>query len=752
MPLKKNNETENSEKKIIGNKPAINSKKKTKKKVVLKKTKKTEVKSINEKTDKKKFAKLKLGKSQYAKSDIVKKNILKKVKVLKIKNNENISKKQLSESLKNIKKLSKTLTKKSIVKNEKLRLPTINNDLSNAFPIKKQKLNSIAIGKSNISLNQKSKNRDVELKQISINENKPNKKIIINKLTTINEFANKININIEDVSKKLFSIGGTIVPNQILDRDTIILLASELGYDAEFSSSYHEEKKDFLTLKLRPPIVTIMGHVNHGKTSLIDAIRSSDVVASEYGGITQHIGAYKINISNEKSIVLLDTPGHEIFTTMRLRGSKITDIIVLVISALDGIMPQTIEVINLAKAVDVPIIVAINKIDLSILDSKKIRNDLSNYGLIPEEWGGDTIMIDISAKQKTNIDLLIEMILLKAEIMELKADSSKNAKGVVIEAKLDTRRGIVVTLLVQDGTLKIGDNFVVGSTHGKIKAINDEHKKKLIIVPPSTPVEILGINEFPTVGDEFVVVNNESQAKQIVQSRKKMKETFSKSDNHLSLNDISLKKTRDLRIILKTDVQGSLEALLDALKKLSTHHEEVNLKIIHKGTGAITESDVALAVASNAIIIGFNLRPDATVEKFIELKKINVNTYRVIYDLIADIKAAMEGLLDPYMKEKIFGKAVVKQIFKLSNYGTIFGCYVVDGKIQRGTTARVLRNNIIIFDGNISSLKRFKDDIKEVEKGYECGIGFENFFNARQGDIIESYMMEKIIRKFDDNR
>jgi small GTP-binding protein len=671
-------------------------------------------------------------------------------------------------------------------------------------------------------------------------------------------------------------------------------LANEFGYDVRLESIYSKEElnaeEDSSKLKPRPPVVTIMGHVNHGKTSLLDAIRSSNIVSSEHGSITQHIGAYKVEVPSGDYIAFLDTPGHEVFTAMRSRGAQATDIVVLVVSAADGVMPQTVEAINHAKAANVPIVVAVNKIDLPASDTQKIRQELSSYGLVPEEWGGDTIMVDISAKQKTNIDSLLEMILLKAEMMELKANPDKKAEGVVIEAKLDSRRGPVTTLLVQGGTLRVADNLVIGTTYGKVRAMIDDRGKKfneappstpveilgmnwpprvgdkfividresqareiarsrrekakaaslkprhrlslvdvnigqvkdlriilkadvqgslgalsdalerlstseislkiihrgavttllvqsgtlrvvdnLVIgtiygkvramvddrgkrfneAPPSTPVEILGMNESPQVGDKFIVVDHESQAREIARSRrKKVREASLKPRHHLSLADINMGQVKDLRIILKADVQGSLGALSDALERLST--SEISLKIIHRGAGAITESDIALAVASDALVVGFNLRPDTAVEKLAETEGVSINVYRIIYDLIADIRAAMEGLLDPDVKEKVLGRAVVKQVFRLSSYGIISGCSITDGKIQRGAKIRLLRDNVIVFEGNISSLKRFKDDVKEVEKGYECGIGLEKFSDVKPGDIIENFSMEKVARKLDN--
>lgn len=585
----------------------------------------------------------------------------------------------------------------------------------------------------------------------TVNENKFIGSISINELITVRDLAEKMKLRVGDVLKKLLSMGSLATINQRLDTDTAILLANEFGYDAKLSSIYSEEAilteaDDPAKMRHRPPVVTIMGHVDHGKTSLLDAIRSSHVAEGEHGGITQHIGAYKVKTSSGEFLTFLDTPGHEAFTAMRSRGAQATDIVVLVVSAADGVMPQTVEAINHAKAANVPIIVAVNKIDLPTSDPQRIRQELSNYNLVPEEWGGDVIMVDISAKQRINIDSLLEMILLRAEIMELKANPDKNAEGIVVEAKLDSRRGPVATVLVQGGTLRVGDNVVVGTTYGKVRAMADEHGKRFNEAPPSTPVEVLGINEPPQAGDKFVIVAQESQAREIAQSRKeKVKADALRPRHHLSLQDISSGKTKDLRIILKADVQGSLGALGDALERLST--AEISLKIIHRGAGSITESDVALAVASDALIVGFNLRPDAVVEKLAETEGVSINVYRIIYDLIADVKAAMEGLLDPDMKEKVLGKAVVKQVFRLSSYGTISGCSVIDGRIQRGAKARLLRDNVIVFEGNISSLKRFKDDVKEVEKGYECGIGLENFSDIKIGDVMESFTTEKVARK-----
>lgn len=576
--------------------------------------------------------------------------------------------------------------------------------------------------------------------------------ININELITVKDLAEKMKLKVGDVLKKLLLMGSFSTINQRLDTDTAILLANEFGFDAKFISIDSEVKieteqqvDDVKNLLPRSPIVTIMGHVDHGKTSLLDALRKSNVVAGEAGGITQHIGAYRVKTSNGE-ITFLDTPGHEAFTAMRSRGAQVTDIVILVVSATDGVMPQTIEAINHAKAAGVPIIVAVNKIDLPTAEPAKIRQELSNYGLLPEEWGGDAIMVDISAKQKLNIENLLEMVQLKSEMMELKANPNKKAEGIVVEAKLDPKRGTVATVLVQNGTLRIGDNIVVGTTYGKVRAMIDEYGKRFDTALPSMPVEILGINEPPQAGDKFITLEHESQAREIANSRKeKVKADSLRPKHHVSLLDISAGKTKDLKVILKTDVQGSLGALCDALERMS--NSEINLKIIHKGAGSITESDVVLAAASDAMIVGFNIRPDAAVEKLAEIEGVSINVYRIIYELIADIKAAMEGLLDPDTKERIIGKAVVKQVFKLSSSGTISGCMIVEGKAQRGVKVRLLRDNIIVFEGSTSSIKRFKEDVKEVEKGYECGIGLENFSDLKTSDVIEFFTIDKTARK-----
>jgi translation initiation factor IF-2 len=776
MPLKQTNNAKDSEEKTIKKKTVSSTTARTKKEASAKKTvkkvavtaakKAVKVKVSSKKTESKsetKTVKTKMAKAPSAEKKTVKKTGIEEKKNRNIKHTvegKPVEKKEEHKKEKVLEQRQETVsqTSQSVVKEKEV------------FEDKKQNFSSSA---KVVADDQKAKQPEQKVENVEkfeeskisakhkeseqgLNENKFKGSILINELITVRELADKMKLRVGDVLKKLLSMGSLATINQRLDVDTAVLLANEFGYDAKMDSIYSEEKigtskeEDPAKLKPRPPVVTIMGHVDHGKTSLLDSIRSSNVVADEHGGITQHIGAYKVKMPRGHFISFLDTPGHEAFTAMRSRGAQATDIVILVVSATDGVMPQTVEAINHAKAANVPIIVAVNKIDLPAADSQKIRQELSNYGLVSEEWGGDTIMVDISAKQKINIDSLLEMILLKAEMMELKANPDKNAEGIVIEARLDSRKGSVATLLVQSGTLKVGDNLVVGTTYGKIRAIADEYGKRLNAATPSTPVGVLGINEPPQVGDKFLVVNNESQSREIADSRRsKAKETALKPRHHLSLADISMGQAKDLRIILKADVQGSLGALSDALERFSTH--EISLKIIHRGAGAITESDVALAVASDALIVGFNLRPDIAVAKLAEAEGVSINVYRIIYDLIADVKAAMEGLLDPDMKEKILGKAVVKQVFKLSSHGTISGCSVTDGKIQRGAKVRLLRDNVIVFEGNISSLKRFKDDVKEVEKGYECGIGLENFSDIKSGDVIENFTTEKVARKLENN-
>ncbi|MNO77566.1 Translation initiation factor IF-2 [compost metagenome] len=502
-------------------------------------------------------------------------------------------------------------------------------------------------------------------------------------------------------------------------------------------------------LSKRPPIITVMGHVDHGKTSLLDAIRKSSVTEKEAGGITQHIGAYTVKVNDEK-ITFLDTPGHEAFTAMRARGAQITDIVILVVAADDGIMPQTREAINHCKAAEVPMIVAINKIDRPGANIERVKQELTEYGLVSEDWGGDTICVPVSAKTQENLDSLLEMVLLTAEIQELKANSDRRAKGTVIEAKLDKGRGAVASLLVQNGTLHVGDSIIVGSTYGRIRAMFDDKGKKIKSAGPSIPVEILGLSEVPSAGDRFNVVKDEKTARTMAESRKDKDRTDQLNSSHrVSLEDLYSQikegKIKELSVVVKADVQGSVEAIRSSLEKLST--DDVKVRVIHGGAGAITESDVILAAASNALLIGFNVRPDSNATITAEKENVDMKTYRIIYDAIEDIKSAMIGMLDPEYKEVILGKAEIRQTYKISNVGTIAGSYVLDGKLVRNSDVRVIREGIVIFESTLGSLKRFKDDVKEVNAGYECGITIERFNDIKEGDIVEAYTMEAIKRK-----
>ena len=489
-----------------------------------------------------------------------------------------------------------------------------------------------------------------------------------------------------------------------------------------------------------------MGHVDHGKTSLLDAVRSTNVIEGEAGGITQAIGAYKVKI-NDREITFLDTPGHEAFTAMRARGAQITDIAILVVAANDGVMPQTIEAINHAKAAGIPIIVAINKIDVEGANIDRVKQELMEYELVPEEWGGDTIFVPISAKKKQNIDTLLEMVLLVADMKELKANPNKQAKGVVIEAKLDKTKGPVATMLVQRGTLDIGDTILVGSTIGRIRTMTDENGKKLKKAGPSTPVEITGFTEVPEAGETFYEVKDEKTAKHLMEKRKRQaRDKALNSTNRITLDDlfnqIAQGNLKQLNIIVKADVQGSVEAVKQSLEKLS--NDEVKVKVIHANVGAVTETDVTLAKVSNAIIIAFNVRPEPIAKDMAEKDNVEIKIYSVIYNAIEDVEAAMKGMLDPVYKETVIGNAEIRQTFKISNVGTIAGCYVTTGKVARNAGVRLLRNNIVVYEGKLISLKRMKDDAKEVAAGYECGIQLENYNDIQEGDLLEVYIMEQV--------
>lgn len=580
--------------------------------------------------------------------------------------------------------------------------------------------------------------------------------IEIGETITVKELCEKLGKPTNDVIKNLIFLGVMAGVNQEIDFSTAEKLCEKYEVlvekkEEETDLEAFEEETDIVEENLvkRPPIVTIMGHVDHGKTSLLDAIRHAKVTASEAGGITQHIGAYTVSLNGEK-ITFLDTPGHEAFTAMRARGAQVTDIVILVVAADDGIMPQTKEAINHCKAAEVPMIVAINKIDRPGANVDRVKQELTEHGLVSEDWGGDTICVPVSAKTGENLESLLEMVLLTAEMQELQADPNRKAKGTVIEAKLDKGRGSVASLLIQNGTLNVGDSILVGSTYGRIRAMFDDRGKKIKSAGPSIPVEILGLSEVPAAGDRFIVCKDEKTARNMADIRKqKIKADSHQASNRVSLEDLYSQikegKVKELSIVVKADVQGSVEAIRQSLEKLST--DDVKVRVIHGAVGAITETDVTLAAASNALVIGFNVRPDSNATVQSEKENIEIKTYRIIYDAIEDVKSAMIGMLEPEYKEVINGKAEVRMTYKISNVGTIAGCYVIDGKIVRNSEVRVIRDGIVIFESTLASLKRFKDDAKEVAKGYECGLSVEKFNDLKEGDIIESFTMEAIKRK-----
>ena len=579
--------------------------------------------------------------------------------------------------------------------------------------------------------------------------------ITIPESITVKDLAVELKKTSAEVIKKLFGFGIMATINNDLDFDTAFLVAEEFGVTAKKKEEVKEEdilfddsedKED--ELKPRPPVVVVMGHVDHGKTSLLDAIRKTNVIEGEAGGITQAIGAYMVNI-NGRDITFLDTPGHEAFTSMRARGAQITDIAILVVAANDGVMPQTVEAINHAKAAGIPIIVAVNKIDLPEANVDKVKQELMKYELVPEEWGGDTIYVPISAKKHINIDELLEMVLLQADVLELKANPNKQAKGAVIEARLDKAKGPIASMLVQRGTLDVGDTIVVGSSIGRIRAMKNDKGQRVKKAGPSTPVEIMGLTEVPESGEVFYEVKDEKMAKHLIERRKRAQRE--KSINQMApvtldnlFSQMEEGKLKQLNIIVKADVQGSAEAIKQSLEKLSD--EEVRVRVIHSAAGAVTESDVTLAKVSNAIIIAFNVRPVATAKQAAEKEEVEIKQYSVIYQAIDDVKAAMKGMLDPIYEEKVIGNVEVRQVFKVSNVGTIAGAYVLEGKIERNAGVRVLRDNVVIHEGKLVSLKRFKDDVKEVAKGYECGMQIENYNDLKEGDIIEVYVMEEVKR------
>ncbi|MDQ0299174.1 translation initiation factor IF-2 [Salibacterium salarium] len=578
-------------------------------------------------------------------------------------------------------------------------------------------------------------------------------KITFSGTLTVGELADKLNKESSEIIKKLMNLGVMATINEDLDKESIELIATDFNVEVEEEIEIDEldlenqvEEDDPETIEERPPVVTIMGHVDHGKTTLLDSIRHTKVTEGEAGGITQHIGAYQVK-ENNKKITFLDTPGHAAFTTMRARGAQVTDITILVVAADDGVMPQTKEAINHAKAAEVPLIVAVNKVDKEGANPDRVMQELTEFELVPEAWGGDTIYVNVSAINNQGLDELLEMILLVAEVEELKASPEKRARGTVVEAELDKGRGPVATLLVQEGTMKVGDPIVVGNTYGKIRAMVSDTGKRVKSAGPSTPVEITGLNGVPLAGDQFVQFTDEKKARQFGEARAvRARDEERSQTSKVSIDDlfsqIQENEMKEINIIVKADVQGSVEAVKGSLEKIEV--EGVKINIIHAGAGAIAESDVILASASNAIIIGFNVRPDANAKRTAEVEKVDIRLHRVIYDAIEEIEAAMKGMLDPVYQEKVIGQVEVRQLFKVSRIGTIAGSYVTEGKITRDSTVRLIRDSVVIYEGSINALKRYKDDVKEVQAGYECGVTLQKFNDLKEGDIIEAYIMEEV--------
>ena len=577
------------------------------------------------------------------------------------------------------------------------------------------------------------------------------RRVKIDDTIALSDLAKRMGIKASEMIIKLMDLGVMATVNQIIDFDTAVLVAAEFDYELEKATFEEDlvlkvEKDDPDKLITIPPVVTIMGHVDHGKTSLLDVIRKTKVTEHEAGGITQHIGAYHV-VTNKGQVVFLDTPGHEAFTEMRSRGAKITDLVILVVAADDGVMPQTVEAINHAKVAKVPIIVAINKIDKPDANPERVQRELADVGLVPEDWGGDTIFVQVSAKENRGIDDLLEMVLLQAEILELKADPDRLAQGHVVESKLDAGRGPVATVLVKQGTLKLHDSVVCGIHYGKIRALLDDRGKQVMSAGPSMPVEIIGLSGVPNAGDELVALADEKDAKQVSAHRiQKQRSKELAKTSRLSLEklyeQLQENEVKDLNLIIKADVHGSIEAITDALTKLS--NEEVRISVIHSATGALNESDISLAAVSDAIIIGFNVRPSSKIQTLASEENVDIRFYNIIYNVIKDIKGAIVGMMASTFEERTLGRAEVREVFHIPKVGTVAGCYVTDGKIERGQLARILRDWVVSYEGKIASLRHFKDDTKEVQSGYECGIGIKNYNDIKIGDIIECYYLEEI--------
>lgn len=613
---------------------------------------------------------------------------------------------------------------------------------------------SVTSGRAS-SRKKKRREREAIEEQKQEEKQKSQTKIYVNEFIAVSELANLMNVPVAEVIQKCIELGLMVSINQRLDVETITLVADEFGFEVEFQEEYTAEALDDFeddeeSLKSRAPVVTIMGHVDHGKTSLLDYVRSTNVVAGESGGITQHIGAYRVDVGDGKYITFLDTPGHEAFTAMRARGAQLTDIVILIVAADDAVMPQTVEALNHSQAAGVPIVIAINKSDKPGANPEKIKQQLADRNVLVEEWGGKYQCVEISAKTGKNIDSLLETILLEAELLDLKANPDRFARGAVVEAELDKGRGITGTILVQKGTLKIGDPFVAGIYQGKVRAMFDERGNKVKEAPPSTPALVLGFEGAPQAGDTFIVVESERQAREIGLKRQQLKrEQDQKQVHHITLDEIahqiSIGGVKELPLIVKGDVDGSVEALSDSLMKLS--NEEVIVRVIHKGVGGISESDVLLAAASNAIIIGFHVRPNINARKLAEKQKVDIRLYNVIYDAINEVKSALEGLLSPVISEEVVATLEIRDTFKVPKVGTVAGCYVQDGKIHRNDKIRLIRDGIVVHEGDIGTLKRFKDDVREVETGYECGLNINGYNDLKVGDIIEAYKIVETKKK-----
>ncbi|MBX9725676.1 MAG: translation initiation factor IF-2 [Rickettsiales bacterium] len=581
------------------------------------------------------------------------------------------------------------------------------------------------------------------------------REVQIPEIITVQELANRMAERAVDVIKELLKLGTMATVNQSIDADTAEIIVESMGHmpkrvsDADVEVHLTRDDDDAGTKTPRPPVVTIMGHVDHGKTSLLDALRKTDVVAGEAGGITQHIGAYQVTLANGEKISFLDTPGHEAFTAMRQRGAKVTDIVVLVVAADDGIMPQTIEAINHAKAAGVPIIVAVNKIDKPGADSARVKTELMSHGLVPEEFGGDTMVIEVSAKEKTNLDKLQETILLQAEVMELKANADRRASGSVIESRVDRGRGAVATLLVQSGTLKVGDLIVAGGSYGRVRALVNDKGLEIETAGPSVPVEVLGLDMPPEAGDEFAVVENEKSARDITQYRRekeKKRVSLASAKSVDQLFAIAGKTSaREFAVIVKSDVHGSAEAIIGSMNKFNG--EEVKVRVIHSGVGAINESDITLAQATGAMLVAFNVRPTPKAKELAAAQKVEIRYYSIIYNVIDDIKAALSGLLSPERRENFIGYAEIREVFNITKYGKVAGCMITEGIVKRGAKVRLLRENVVIHEGTLKTLKRFKDEVKEVKSGFECGMAFENYEDIRAGDMIECFEIQEFARQ-----